>query len=159
MLAELAGEIARILSESGRCIAVAESCTGGVISSALTSVDGASNWMRAGIVAYTKTSKIGLLGLKEDDISDGLVSEKCALAMTRGTVEQTACDYALSTTGVCASESEGILPCSAWIGIKTPLSYYAFLVQSEDQGRIKNRELVSKQAMQLFLDVLRKERA
>ena len=81
--------------------ATAESCTGGRIAAALTSVPGASANVAGGIVAYDNAVKTSLLDVNGSIIErDGAVSESVALAMARGARERLNADIALSTTGI-----------------------------------------------------------
>lgn len=104
-------EVAELLKERGATLATAESCTGGRIASLLTQVAGASEWYRGGVVAYTREAKVHVLGVPEEELSDGLVSERCAIAMAQAAADRFGADFALSTTGVCGpSSSEGGAP-------------------------------------------------
>jgi nicotinamide-nucleotide amidase len=82
-------------------LAVAESCTGGQISAAITSVPGASSVFLEGVVAYANAAKIRLLGVTEDQLQAfGAVSEPVARSMAEGIRQHTGSTYALSSTGV-----------------------------------------------------------
>jgi len=86
---------------AGRCIAVAESCTGGLVSAALTEVPGSSDVMLAGVVTYADAAKTGLLGVGRDLLETfGAVSEAVAWAMARGVQTRAGADVAVSITGV-----------------------------------------------------------
>lgn len=153
----LVEEIADFLIKNEESIAVAESCTGGRLSAALTSINGASSWMKGSITAYTEATKRGLLQLTDEELSRGLVTKACALGMVNAISKLTGSSYAISSTGVCGSESEGFLPCTAWIGLKTPHSTNAFLIEAPDKGRIKNMEQVVEKALELMLERIREE--
>ncbi|MGC1380794.1 MAG: nicotinamide-nucleotide amidohydrolase family protein, partial [Candidatus Baltobacteraceae bacterium] len=89
------------LQTQGLRIAVAESCTGGSLSTALTSVPGASKSFVGGVVAYDDAVKVRELGVSPAAIASfGAVSEAVALAMARGARERLGADLALSTTGI-----------------------------------------------------------
>lgn len=89
------------LQARGETLAVAESCTGGRIAAALTTVPGASKSFIGGIVAYDNAVKIESLGVEPELIERaGAVSEEVALAMARGARVRLGADVALSTTGV-----------------------------------------------------------
>jgi competence/damage-inducible protein CinA-like protein len=90
-----------LLRERGQTLAVAESCTGGRIAAALTSVPGASRSFVGGIVAYDDSVKIAQLGVDAATIERfGAVSEETARAMACGARERLVADLALSTTGI-----------------------------------------------------------
>ena len=89
------------LQVRGETLAVAESCTGGRIAAALTSVPGASKSFIGGVVAYDNAVKTESLGVEPALIERaGAVSEEVAIAMARGARERMGADVALSTTGV-----------------------------------------------------------
>jgi len=91
----------RLLVAAERTVAVAESCTGGLITDRLTNVPGSSAYLRHGIVAYSNAAKVALLGVSPDLIErHGAVSEAVALAMARGAQRLAASDLALGLTGI-----------------------------------------------------------
>jgi len=93
-------ELAQLLSERGRTLAVAESCTGGLLSDNITDVPGASSFFKGGIVTYTPESKRDLLGITEEVLNKyGQVSEEIALEMARKVVNVLDSHYAISITG------------------------------------------------------------
>jgi nicotinamide-nucleotide amidase len=97
----LARRIVDELSERGRTLAVAESCTGGQLAAALTAVPGASRIFPGGIVAYSNEAKLELLGVDWRVLEEhGAVSEETAAQMARGARERFCSDYAIATTGV-----------------------------------------------------------
>ena len=80
-----ASDVVKYLVEHGIKIAVAESCTGGILAGAITSIPGASEIFECGIVSYSERIKSQLLGLPMELIDDcGVVSETVALAMAQG---------------------------------------------------------------------------
>ncbi len=84
-LSQMASEAARHLREQGWTLAVAESCTGGMLAHTLTNLDGSSAWFHGGVVAYSNELKCGLLGVAPEVIAEhGAVSEATVLAMARG---------------------------------------------------------------------------
>ena len=98
---DLVVKVARLLSKSGRTLATAESCTGGLLGKLLTDRAGSSDFYRGGLVAYADAAKVALLGvLQETLLEHGAVSASTALAMARGARERLDADYALSITGI-----------------------------------------------------------
>jgi nicotinamide-nucleotide amidase len=82
-------------------LVTAESCTGGLVAARLTSVAGASDVFRGGVVAYTNDLKQAELGVGRDVLeSHGAVSAETALAMAHGARERLGADVALSVTGI-----------------------------------------------------------
>ncbi|MSO41604.1 MAG: competence/damage-inducible protein A [Solirubrobacterales bacterium] len=85
----------------GRTIAVAESCTGGLLAKRLTDRAGASEYFSGGVVAYSNEAKTALLGVPEELIAEhGAVSPEVAEAMADGALERFGADVACSVTGV-----------------------------------------------------------
>lgn len=97
----LAGTTARYLSARGLTLALAESCTGGLIATLLTDQPGASAFLERGIVSYANTAKTDCLGVPATLIADhGAVSAECALAMARGIRNAARTDIGLAVTGI-----------------------------------------------------------
>ena len=81
--------------------ATAESCTGGGVGSAITSVSGASDVFWGGIISYDNSVKHGVLGVSEDVLATkGAVSPECAAAMAEGARRLLKTDLAVSLTGI-----------------------------------------------------------
>jgi nicotinamide-nucleotide amidase len=90
-----------MLAAARKTIAVAESCTGGLIAHRITNVSGASEVFLEGCVTYSNPSKVRLLGVREDTLNKfGAVSEQVAREMAEGIRTRARTDFALSTTGV-----------------------------------------------------------
>jgi nicotinamide-nucleotide amidase len=102
--AELTALAERVITENRaarRRIAVAESCTGGLVSAALTEIPGSSDVFVAGIVTYADDAKMSLLSVAQDVLETfGAVSLATAWAMASGAVEKTGADLAVSITGI-----------------------------------------------------------
>ncbi len=92
--------VVRLLTAVGKTLAVAESCTGGLLASLITDVPGASAVLRAGFVTYAEAAKTAILGVdRELMVRCDAVSEPVAAAMAAGARRVTGADYALATTG------------------------------------------------------------
>ena len=90
-----------LLRARGLTVATAESCTGGLIAAALTSVAGSSDVVACGFVSYSNTAKTTMLGIPEELITaHGAVSEAVALRMTEGALQRSEADVAVAVTGI-----------------------------------------------------------
>lgn len=93
--------VAATLRERGERVAVAESCTGGLLGCRLTAPPGASEWFLGGVIAYANALKEGLLGVDPALLArHGAVSAECAGAMAGGVRSLTGADWAVSVTGI-----------------------------------------------------------
>ncbi len=100
-LIDLARRVIEENRAAGRRIAVAESCTGGLVAAALTEIAGSSDVLFAGFVTYDNDAKINLLGVSQEVIETfGSVSVACAWAMAQGALEKTGADVAVAITGI-----------------------------------------------------------
>ncbi|MGQ0673610.1 MAG: CinA family protein [Hyphomicrobium sp.] len=100
-LKPVALQLTRALGERGITLVTAESCTGGLIASALTSLPGASVVFERGFVTYSNLSKSEALGVEGSVISRyGAVSREVAEAMTAGALRHSAAGLALAVTGI-----------------------------------------------------------
>ena len=96
----LAKDVADQLRALGRTLAVAESCTGGLLANSFTDICGASKFFQGGVVSYSNDAKMLLLDCPECLLSQhGAVSAECAVAMASGVAEQLGADFGLAVTG------------------------------------------------------------
>jgi PncC family amidohydrolase len=94
-------EVGKTISARGLTVAVAESCTGGLVSSLITDVPGASAYFLAGLVTYSNESKVRLLGVPEATIeAHGAVSEEVAREMAAGVRRVVGADIGAADTGI-----------------------------------------------------------
>ena len=94
-------EIARKLIKKGLTIGVAESCTGGLLSSTLTDVPESSKWFKGAVVAYTNEVKTRILGVKAKTLEKyGAISEETALELAKGVRKKLKTDIGVSITGL-----------------------------------------------------------
>jgi nicotinamide-nucleotide amidase len=96
-----ASEVLDALRRRGWKLATAESCTGGMISAALTDIAGSSDVFERGFVTYSNEAKIELLGVRPATLSaHGAVSEEVAAEMAEGALDRSDADIAISVTGI-----------------------------------------------------------
>ena len=96
-----AKKLTELLISKNMSIAVAESCTGGLLSSSLTSIPGASSYFNCGFITYSNESKIKMLNVDSQTIElFGAVSEKVAYEMAMGAGQNSQSDLAISVTGI-----------------------------------------------------------
>ncbi len=93
--------IGRMLSENGKTVSAAESCTGGLISSLFTSIPGSSEYYLGSVTSYANSVKTGILGVPKEIIEKhGAVSEECVRAMAEGVRRITGSDFSVATSGI-----------------------------------------------------------
>lgn len=101
---DIAALAARVVAENiaaGRTLALAESCTGGLVAGALTEIAGSSAVLDRGFVTYSNAAKTQMLGVAPDIIDTfGAVSIACAWAMAKGALDRSSADCAVAISGV-----------------------------------------------------------
>ncbi len=94
-------QLADNLNRLNAMVVTAESCTGGGLSAAMTSLPGSSNWFDRGMVTYSNDAKQDLLGVKRETLEQyGAVSEEIAAEMVTGAVANSRAQYGVSITGI-----------------------------------------------------------
>jgi nicotinamide-nucleotide amidase len=146
--------VGKLLRDRAETLAVAESCTGGLLGERLTSVAGSSEYFMGGLVTYTKEMKTELLGVDPVILEEeSAVSEAVANAMAAGARRRTNATYALSITGVAGPDggSEATPVGTVCIGLATPerVTSRRFRFPG-DRGRVRGF------AAQTALDMLRR---
>jgi len=97
----IAGEVARLLIQQNKTLAIAESCTGGLIANMLTDISGSSDFFLFSGVTYANDAKIDILSVSKQTIIDhGAVHEQTALEMAKGARKKAGADFAISTSGI-----------------------------------------------------------
>lgn len=93
--------LATSMLELGYKLAVAESCTGGLVAAAATALPGSSQWFERGFVTYSNEAKISLLNVDANTLErHGAVSEATAKQMAEGALANSEADVAIATTGI-----------------------------------------------------------
>jgi nicotinamide-nucleotide amidase len=151
----LAKVVAEQLRESGRTLAVAESCTGGLLSNSFTDICGASKFFQGGIVSYSNESKMRFLDCPECLLSQhGAVSAECAVAMATGVAEHIDADYGLAVTGFagpCGGTAENPVG-TIYLGLHAPGGAW-----SRKLNYPGPREAVKQRSVTAAIDWLRRE--
>lgn len=147
--------IGKRLTEIGKTISIAESCTGGSIAQAFTTNAGASKYFKGSIVSYATDSKVNILKVSESDIAQySVVSKQVAEAMAKQVRRLFHSDYGLSTTGN-AGPSKGDSDAevgTVWIAIATKDKVF-----SEVFNFSNHREKVIMKATNKAFEMLQKE--
>lgn len=100
-LLDQAAELGRLLVEKNWTISCAESCTGGGIGYAITSVAGSSAWFNQGYITYSNQAKQGMIGVREQTLRDyGAVSEQTVAEMAAGAAEQANAQVGVAVSGI-----------------------------------------------------------
>lgn len=101
MIRARSGRLGELLVASGQTLAVAESCTGGLLAGAVTAVPGSSRYFLGAVVAYHDDVKAGSLGVPAPLVAaHGAVSGEVAIAMAEGALARIGADVAIATTGI-----------------------------------------------------------
>ncbi len=118
-------EVARLLHERGETLATAESCSGGAIASSCTSLSGASEWFKGGVVSYSNYAKAQVLGVDPNTIiRHSAVSSQTVQQMAEGALRLMDSTYAIATSGIAgptgATETQAIGDVYIAIAAKDP---------------------------------------
>jgi len=152
--ADLAALVLAELERRKAHLAVAESCTGGLLGGRLTAIPGSSRVFLGGVVAYDNEVKLGLLGVSADAIAaHGAVSEEVVRQMASGVARTFGADVALAVTGIAgpdggtADKPVGTVWIGSLVGGQVRAFHYVFPGE---------RDMVRRRAAQAALDVLRR---
>lgn len=134
-------------------ISVAESCTGGMLSSSITSISGASKIFNIGLVTYSNLAKIKLLKVSSSNIKRyGAVSEKCCLKMVEGLSKLSKSKINISITGIAGPKggSKNKPVGLVYIGIKKgkKISINKYLFKNKNRENIRKNSV--KEALKLI---------
>jgi len=113
-----AEELVEKLKSLSITLALAESCTAGLVSGFLANISGASGVLWGSFVCYTREAKISMLGLDSDELSvHGLVSRETAVSMAQGALNKSGADLAASVTGLAGplGDGSGVPVGTVWI--------------------------------------------
>ncbi|MBW2281637.1 MAG: competence/damage-inducible protein A [Deltaproteobacteria bacterium] len=147
--------VGELLIEGKHTVALAESCTGGLIASLLTDVPGSSGYLLEGVVAYSNEAKVRDLGVSAADLeAHGAVSQPVAEQMARGVRERSGAELALATTGIAGpgGGTDEKPVGTVWVALATSDSVSARRYQLFTD-RSRNKRLTA----QIALDWLRRQ--
>ena len=157
MTCDLAARLVAALVERSLTIATAESCTGGAVSQAITSVAGCSAVMRGAVVAYHNEVKSAVLGVSPATLETvGAVSEEVVRQMVSGVARLMKTDCAIATSGV-AGPGGGTpeKPVgTVWVAVKAGETVRAKKLQLHDAGRSQNVANSTHEALQFMYETL-----
>ena len=150
-------QIIDILAEAGKTIVTAESCTGGMVASALTDIPGASAAVYGGYVTYANTAKSRMIHVQARLIRDyGAVSNQVARAMADGARNTARADYAVAVTGIAGPDggSDKKPVGLVYVAVSSELATVVIEHQFGDLGRDEIRKASVRAALDLVLQVL-----
>lgn len=159
-LESLAEEVGNLLVSQGKTLAVAESCTGGLISSVITDVAGSSRYFLFSAVTYANDAKINVLHVREKTILDhGAVHEQTAREMAQGVRMISKADFAISTTGVAgpdggSPEKPVGMVC---IGLAAENGSKTKTFRFEPLDRVMNKKMFAQAALELLRNHLARD--
>ena len=153
---EILNKISLILKKRHLKIATAESCTGGLISHTLTNISGSSDYFDRGIVSYSNTAKIKLLGVSEDLlVKYGAVSKQVAKAMAEGARIRSDVDIGIATTGIAGPTGGTKEKPVGLVFIAASTSDNMIVKKFQFSGnRLENKESTCNAALQMLLDII-----
>ena len=143
-------------SAAGIVIATAESCTGGMISAAITDVAGSSRVLDRGFVTYSNAAKMDMLGVSADTLdTDGAVSEQVAAEMAAGALKHSNATLTVSVTGIAGPGGSDFKPEGrVCIGIATKDGVETHQVDFGPLGRRGVRSATVAHVLELLLQKL-----
>lgn len=149
--------IGELLRRGGLRLAVAESCTGGLIGHRITNVPGSSTYYMGSVTAYAYEAKVRLLGVRWETLEKhGAVSQETVLEMALGVRRALAADIGLSVSGIAGpgggtpEKPVGL----TWIGLSAPDADEAWKFNFAG-GRLQVKEQAAEQALRLLAEFLR----
>lgn len=154
-------EISNYLKKTGKTLSIAESCTGGLVSSYFTDISGASNFILKNFVTYAESAKIEFLDVSNETLEEfGVISEKTAYEMALGLIKKQGADFGISTTGILGPddiEFKGkVLPKGlVFIGVSSKDKVKVFKYISDKNSRQEIKKDIVEVAIKYFNNFLK----
>jgi len=150
----IAYNIFKKLTEKGKTLSTAESCTGGLIASSITDIPGASKVFLGGVVVYATEMKKRILKIPEKVFTCGVISKEMATAMALSVKSLTGSDYSIATTGNLGPDTmEGKPEGLIYVAIATPEK--VCVKELSLQGdRLSNKKEATLEALKFLLGVI-----
>jgi PncC family amidohydrolase len=152
----LEAQIGEILNQRRLKLALAESCTGGLVGSRITDIPGSSEYFVGGMISYSNEVKADLLGVSWETLSTkGAVSRETVIDMAKGACKVLKTDIALAISGVAGPGGGSVeKPVgTTWIGFAAPEGEWARVFQFPGD-RMQNKSNAADAALQMLLDYL-----
>lgn len=156
-LDSLLNQLAQALTRRGLMLATAESCTGGMIASACTSIAGSSDWFERGFVTYSNEAKAEQLGVPASLIArHGAVSGEVAMAMALGALQQSRAQVSVAVTGIAGpgGGTEAKPVGTVWFGFATGRDFVRTELKRFRGDRLAVRSAATKHALQGILHMV-----
>lgn len=153
---DLSKKIGKRLIALGKTMSAAESCTGGMISAAMTAIAGCSEYYLGSVTSYAISVKENVLGVPAETIENyGVVSSETVAAMAEGVRRITGSDYSIATTGIAGpgGASEGKPVGLVWIGFASEMGTKTFKFIS-DGDRKTNISNFTAKALDIFCNMI-----
>ena len=152
----LAKDVVERASAAGIVIATAESCTGGMISAAITAIAGSSHVLDRGFVTYSNAAKMDMLGISVETLdTQGAVSEQVAAEMAAGALKHSNATLSVSVTGIAGPGGSDFKPEGrVCFGIATNDGVETQQIDFGALGRTGVREATVAHALELLLEKL-----
>lgn len=145
--------VATALRSADLTVAVAESCTGGLLGAVLTALPGSSDYMRGGVIAYADSVKADLLGVSRHDLAThGAVSDAVARAMAEGVRLRCQASIGIAVTGVAGPGGSPAKPAGLiYVCCAVPAGAQVRRLEG-DRGRESNRARAVQEALDMCLE-------
>ena len=153
---ELAREVVSKLTDEGRTLSTAESCTGGLLGKLLTDIPGASNAYKGGVISYVNEVKHRILGVEQQTLDVcTAVSRETAHEMAKGARELLKADVGVSTTGLAGPDGDGTGRPVGLVYVALNMAGFSYCRELHLKGdRAEIRSQAAHEALSMLLEFL-----